>query len=442
MANRNINDLLNIPVDTSQIPIIAQAVKEQPELWNSLLGGKEKTGESVKETPPANVNTDSGQESTFNNDPPKNAKGKDYILNSSKIIRTSPQEQTQEQTTRVDWDYEKDINPYVEREMSEYEKQTKPLYNKQKELLARINDIQQKYDITRVPEKEKDARLNGLLMLANAITHLGGVIGETRGDDKGGNRGMVPLRYNKDFEGMYNRYLQSKAGVEQAKSLAKQREMQLLLDNIKGANEIEQNEIKGRMAERQRLNNEAKNLYGTKKVVTKTSGKEQRQDEWVDPDTIKRQTASSVSVGTSKSKSAGSTRGGNGGYRITSWSYMQPRWEYNKDTLGLPTTETGAYIYNNKEIELDETDVRKFYSYISDFVKELYEWQGREWTRATKTSDMALQINELTEYVNTNTDKENKSFITRAFAGLNSKLEDLFSNTRKSNYYNYSKTKR
>lgn len=442
MANRNINDLLNIPVDTSQMPIIEKAVKEQPELLNSLLGGEEKTSESVKETPPANVNTDSRQESIFDNDPPKNAKGKDYILNSSKIIRTSPQEQKQEQTTRVDWDYEKDINPYVEREMNEYEKQTKPLYDKQKELLARINDIQQKYDITRVPEKEKDARLNGLLMLANAITHLGGVIGETKGDAKGGNRGMVPLRYNKDFERMYDRYLQSKTEEKQAKSLAKQREIQMLLDNIKGANELEQNKIKGRITERQRLIDEAKKMYGTKRVVTKTSGKEQRQDEWVDPDTIKSQTANRVSIGTSRSRSAGSTRKGNGGYRITSWSFGLPRWAYSKDTLGLPTTETGAYIYSNKDFELDETDTRKFYSYISDFIKELYERQGREWERATKTSDMALQINELTEYVNTNTDKENQPFITRAFTGLNSKLEDLFSNTRKSNYYDYSKTKR
>lgn len=437
---QNMIDLLNIPVDTSQLPEIEQVVKEQPELLNSLLNGERSAGKN-KETLPVNINIGNGQENTFNN-PPKNTKGKDYILQQSQIVRTSPQEQTQEQTTSAKWDYEKDINPYVERGMGEYEKQTAPLYDKQKELLARINEIQQKYDITRVPEKEKDARLNGLLMLANAITHLGGVIGETKGDAKGGNRGMVPLRYNKDFEGMYNRYLQGNDEVKQAKASEKQREMQLLLDKIKGENEIEQNKLKTGIAERQRLINEAKNLYGTKKVTTKISGKEQRQDVWQDPDTYAKPQASQRIIASRGGGGVSREKGNTKGYRITSWSYKQPRWKLTKETLGLPATEVGAYIYSNKDFELDETDTRKFYSFISDYIKELYKLQGRKWQRATKTSDMAGQINELAEYVNTNTDKENQSFITRAFVGMNSKLEDCIDNVRKKNYYNYSKDKR
>lgn len=421
MSSNLLNSLLNMQVPEQTVQVIEQT------LMNGGMGGEENDGRQK-----ANQN---GQvDNSVGGNIPKTVEGKKYNLLSDRITEVLPNSKTQTTEKKVEYDDEK-ITPYVEKEKKEWEKESKPYYDKQKELLQGIYDLQKRYDITRVPQKNKDMRLNGLLMLANAISHLGKVTGEMAGDEKGGNRGMIPLRSNKDFEVMYNRYLNSKQERDKAEREEEERKLKLEMEKLKGEGVIDLDKLAKEREMREKLTEKARNLYKKETTKVTDSGGRRQEKIWSNPDITEKSGGASGEM--SKRRTGGATgTTGKGKYRIISWSYKQPRWRWSEQTQGLPMTEVGRRVYDNEDFALNDTQLKKYYEYLDKHIKKLYESRGEEWKRARKPQDMERQINELATWIDNN--QGDKSQIREAFMAMESGLKSVWENSsRDGNFWKY-----
>ena len=319
--------------------------------------------------------------------------------------KTEGQTTKKEETT---FDSEK-TGQYINEGLKDFEAEYEPIKRNQTEYLNGLQEIYKRFDPTGVPAKEKDRRLSGLLMLSDAITHLGGVTGEMLGEQYLGGHsglGLIPERKNKNFETAYKNYLAKADAVKQQKALEGQKALERAVADLKGRVNIANDYARERLAEKNRLKKRAEELYKT--TTTTTDGYDKVKTDPNSQEYKNNQALLRARINSYNKRAGSGSRSGKkkeNEYELYSWSYRQNRFAKDgNNTAGLPhrNSEIEQALWSNESVAIDEKQINRMYTILGEDIKDFFTENDGKWTRAKSTKDKLDQINALSQYVSDN----------------------------------------